>query len=178
MNLKEELKSQRDAAKSRGQPCHSNHSCRSSLEAAAGSAAARPGHAGECASATARGRAGGLGTAHSGSGRPSGPRWRRAHCAAGATRKLHLSRLSSPWPLSKWGFERLGSPGSALENGAGLFREAGLAHTCLPLRPSARVYREHKRKKTVWWVFFCTLPSLYLRRKRPGSWSSHWPFGG
>lgn len=94
------------------------------------------------------------------------------------TSKLHLSRLSSRRPLSKGGFERLGSPGSAPENGTRLCTEAGAAHTCLlPLRRSLAFIARIKGRR-LWWVFVCArFPSLYLRGKRYGSWSSHWPLG-
>ena len=95
------------------------------------------------------------------------PRARRVEAARGATAgaepivqpapmsKLHLNRLSSRRPLSKWGFERLRSPGSALANGTRLCREARPAHTCLPLRRSPAFIARIKGR--LWWVFVCTV---------------------
>lgn len=65
--------------------------------------------------------------------------------------KLHLNRLSSRRLLSKWGFERLRSPGSAVER-----TELGFAGR--PCRPGSHVpasaalacvYSENKRKTLV-----------------------------
>lgn len=103
-----------------------------------------------------RGGGGGRGQAAlTGSRRPTGPPAGVQPIVQPALKsKLHLSLLSRHRLLSKWGFERLDSPGSALENGL-RFSGSGAGPASEAL---AGFYSENERKESVWWVFGCTVP--------------------
>lgn len=103
---------------------------------------------GACHRGCARGCAG-TGRAHRVGAARRAPAGAQPIVQRAPNRKLHLSRLSTRRPLSKRGFERLDSPGSARGNRARLFREARRPHVPAPA-PRARVYSENKRKTAVW----------------------------
>lgn len=194
MTLKEELKTQPDALKSQGQPYHRNHSWWTSLARALPGCAMPAGDARDPGlgaawspappqgSAEARGGARGL------RGRGCGDRARsQGPGAAGTlpivqpapTSKFRLSLLSRRRPLSKRGFERLGSLGSALENSFCFSGRRG-GPQGLPLRLSPAFIERIKGRSLSGGCSCAPLPSLYLPRKRrtPAVPTGRWGMNG
>lgn len=114
------------------------------------------------------------GTGRPGSGRPTGPCWRAAYCAACAQGGSHRSLLSTGRLLSKRGFERLGS--LALHWRADwLFRRPGGPHA-----PASEalvcVYSENKKDGVSGGCSCAPFPS-FIYQGASDSRSSHGPRG-